>query len=254
MTAPNFYETDRAVSEYLLFHYGSPAQVLPWSSGPAGALNFPARCVSECLDVGRLPAQARALDLGCAVGRATFELARHCREVVGIDFSHRFIETAQCLKEHGSVSYRYVEEGDLTVAATAAVPAGLDRARTRFEQGDALALPPGLGQFDVVLLANLLDRLSDPRQCLEALPSLVSPGGQLILTTPCTWLQDYTPRAHWLGGYEQDGRPVRTLDTLHAVLAPHFDLARTADLPFLIREHARKFQWSVALATLWLRR
>jgi hypothetical protein len=26
------------------------------------------------------------------------------------------------------------------------------------------------------------------------------------------------------------------------------------DLPFLIREHARKFQWSVALATVWRRR
>jgi putative 4-mercaptohistidine N1-methyltranferase len=254
MTAPNFYETDRALSEYLLFHYGSPAQVLPWSFGPATALNFPARCVSECLDLGRLPAQARALDLGCAVGRSTFELARPCREVVGIDFSRRFIETAQRLQEHGSLSYRYVEEGDLTVPATASVPADLDRARVRFEQGDALALRPNLGQFDVALLANLVDRLFDPRTCLEALPRLVARGGQLIITTPCTWLEDYTPRAHWLGGYHQDGRPIRTLETLEAVLEPHFTLARTADLPFLIREHARKFQWSVALATVWVRR
>ena len=60
--------------------------------------------------------------------------------------------------------------------------------------------------------------------------------------------EDYTARPQWLGGFEQNGRPVRTLETLRAMLDPHFTLVRTLDLPFLIREHARKFQWSVALA------
>jgi putative 4-mercaptohistidine N1-methyltranferase len=254
MNPSDFYETERALSEYLLFHYGSAEQVLPWPFGPVTALDYPARCVSECLEITRLPAAPRALDLGCAVGRSTFELARFCPEVIGIDYSHRFIEVARLLLEHGSIPYQYVEEGELTIPATAAVPAGLDRSRVKFEQGDAQALRPDLGRFDVVLLANLVDRLSEPRRCLEALPELVTPGGQLILTTPCTWLDDYTPRAHWLGGYAQDGHSVRTRETLEAVLEPHFALARTRDLPFLIREHSRKFQWSVALGTLWIRR
>ena len=254
MSAPDFYETERALSEYLLFHYGSPAQTMPWSFGPATAFNYPARCVSECLDTARLPAQARALDLGCAVGRATFELARHCSEVVGIDFSHRFIEIARHLQQRGSTSYAYVEEGLLTTPAKAEVPAEIDRHQVTFEQGDAQALRAELGQFDVVLMANLVDRLRDPSQCLGALPFLVRTGGQLILTTPCTWLDEYTPRSHWLGGFKQDGRPVRTLATLQAVLDAHFTLARTLDMPFVIREHARKFQWSVAQATVWIRR
>ena len=37
-------------------------------------------------------------------------------------------------------------------------------------------------------------------------------------------------------------------------LAPDFTLVQQKDLPFLIREHARKFQWSVALGTVWQRR
>lgn len=254
MSAPDFYETERALSEYLLFHYGSPAQTMPWSFGPVAALSYPARCVSECLDTARLPAQARAVDLGCAVGRATFELARHCSEVVGIDYSHRFIEVARHLQQHGSTSYGYLEEGLLTTHATAEVPAEIDRQRVTFEQGDAEALRSDLGQFDVVLMANLVDRLRDPSRCLSALPSLLRTGGQLFLTTPCTWLQQYTPQSHWLGGFEQDGRPVRTLATLQAVIEPHFTLARTLDMPFVIREHARKFQWSVAQATVWIRR
>ena len=36
-----------------------------------------------------------ALDLGCAVGGAAFELARSFSHVLGIDFSHKFIEAAQ---------------------------------------------------------------------------------------------------------------------------------------------------------------
>ncbi len=254
MSAPDFYESERALSEYLLFHYGLPAQTMPWLCGPATALNYPVRCVSECLDATLLPARARALDLGCAVGRATFELARHCFEVVGIDYSHGFIGVARHLQQHGSTSYSYVEEGLLTTPATAEVPARIDRQRVTFEQGDAQALRADLGQFDVVLMANLVDRLHDPSQCLNALPALVRTGGQLILTTPCTWLEDYTPRSHWLGGFAQDGRPVKTLATLQAVLGPHFTQVRTLDMPFVIREHARKFQWSVAQATVWIRR
>ena len=41
---------------------------------------------------------------------------------------------------------------------------------------------------------------------------------------------------------------------LEAALTGHFRLVAVRDLPFLIREHARKFQWSVAEATIWLRR
>jgi putative 4-mercaptohistidine N1-methyltranferase len=254
VSAPNFYESDRALSEYLLFHYGAPQQNMPWPFGPTTALNYPARCVSECIDTSLLPAQARGLDLGCAVGRSTFELSQYCSEVIGIDYSHRFIEVARHLQEHGSTSYEYIEEGLLTAPATAVVPAEIARQRVTFEQGDAQALRSNLGSFDVVLMANLVDRLPHPGECLKALPALVRLGGQLILTTPCTWLDSYTPQSHWLGGFEQHGRPVRTLATLQAVLAPSFALTRTFDMPFVIREHARKFQWSVAQATVWIRR
>ena len=60
-----FYETPKALSEYLLFHYGKPDEVLPWDCGPTDALDYPVRCVTECVDANRLPAEARALDLGC---------------------------------------------------------------------------------------------------------------------------------------------------------------------------------------------
>jgi putative 4-mercaptohistidine N1-methyltranferase len=250
----NFYETDRAVAEYLLFHYGSPQEVLPYNTGPREALCFPIRCVTECLDRKRLAAASRALDLGCAVGRSTFELARDCAEVLGVDYSHRFIAAARQLQQDGSCGFSYVEEGDLTLTATAVVPPGIHRKRVTFNQGNAQDLPQDLGVFDVVLMANLIDRLVEPRRILQRLPALLKAGGQLIITSPYTWMEEFTPREHWLGGFERDGNPVRTFDTLQEILRPDFHLVSVKDLPFLLREHARKFQWGVAEASVWVRK
>ncbi len=250
----NPYETDKLVAEYLIFHYGEPREVLPWDFGPASALNYAVRCVSECVDIAALPQNARALDLGCAVGRSTFELARHCAEVIGIDFSHRFIEVAAALAGSGTFPYERTDEGALTTRLIANVPAGIARNRASFEHGDAQALRTSLGSFDVVLAANLIDRLGDPSRFLARLPDLVKGGGQLVLTSPYTWLEEFTPRENWLGGVSTDGTPRKTLDGLRAALSAHFDLIRTRDLPFLIREHARKFQWSVAQASIWRRK
>ncbi len=246
----NPYETDKLLNEYLLFHYGTYEEIFPWSFGPSDALDYAVRCVTECVDVAALPAGARALDLGCAVGRSSYELSRFCGEVVGIDFSRRFIEAAEAMKSAEGVAYLRADEGERCTALTAHLPAGVHSERVKFEVGDACNLRDGLGTFDVVLAANLVDRLPAPRRFLDALPALIKPGGQLILTSPYTWLAEYTPRSEWLGGTQQ----AATLDVLRAELDPSFDLVQAKDLPFLIREHARKFQWSVAQASIWRRR
>src|SRR5580698_5694939 len=108
----NYYDTDRAVAEYLLFHYSLCEPMLPAGLSLTATLDFPARCVSECVDVSRLPARARALDLGCAVGRATFELARRCAEVVGIDYSEHFINIAGQIKANASLRLDCTEQGE----------------------------------------------------------------------------------------------------------------------------------------------
>jgi len=254
LAAVNPYETDKLVAEYLLFHYGEPREVLPWDFGPASALNYAVRCVSECVDAASFPKNARALDLGCAVGRSTFELARHCAEVIGIDYSRRFIEVAARLASDGAFPYERTDEGMLTTKLLARVPADIARSRASFEHGDAQSLRTSLGSFDVVLAANLIDRLVEPARFLARLPELVKGGGQLVLTSPYTWLEDFTPRENWLGGFVTDDARRTTLDGLRAALSAHFDLIRTHDLPFLIREHARKFQWSVAQASIWRRK
>ena len=63
-----------------------------------------------CLQAG-IP--DRALDIGCAVGRSTFELARVMGEAVGIDYSQSFVDACNKLKEDGAMDYTITTEGDL---------------------------------------------------------------------------------------------------------------------------------------------
>ncbi len=239
------YESDKLLAEYLLFHYGAAEEILPGlTAAPAGmhdALSFPQRTVAG-FSAGEVE---RGLDLGCAVGRSTFEMARCCAEVIGIDFSHAFIRAAEALRRGETLSYQRLDEASLTTPLEARAPQGIDAERTRFLQGDAMNLPAALGCFDRVHAANLLCRLPEPERLLDRLPSLVSPGGELVLATPCTWLEEFTPRGNW--------PPGGTLDWLMAKLAPDFSLMKTSEEPFLIRETARKFQWTVSLLSVWRR-
>ncbi|MES2569857.1 MAG: putative 4-mercaptohistidine N1-methyltransferase, partial [Verrucomicrobiota bacterium] len=187
-------------------------------------------------------------------GRSSFELARHCASVVGIDYSHRFIDAARRLRDHGQLGYSRLDEGALFTALTARVPEEIERGRVEFEPGDAMDLRSDLGEFDLVLMANLIDRLTEPQRCLERLASLIRPGGRLVITSPYTWLEAFTPRENWLGGWESEGGAITTLQGLKSALEPNFEFHGSKELPFLIREHARKFQWSVAQATFWSRR
>lgn len=230
------------VAEYLLFHYGAADEVLPWKSGPREALDFAARTPRH------LPQEpvARALDLGCAVGRSAFEMTKWADQVIGIDFSEAFVRQAQQLAEDKNPTYQVKEEASLFKTLQAAVPDDCHPERAQFEVGDAMNLRADLGAFDQVHAANLICRLPEPMRFLKRLPQLVVPDGSLVLTTPATWLDGFTPTKNW--------PDLPTTEWLQRELAADFDFLGEVDEPFLIRETRRKFQWTVASVTKWTRR
>jgi len=249
LTMPEaMYETDAAVSQYCEFHYGKPY---------FGVSSFPARCAAICSHYAGQRPRRKALDLGCAVGRATFELAKDFDHVTGIDFSARFIRVALQLKEEGVAHFELVEEGEIVSYHEACLSdLGLDQFadRVEFFQGDATNLKPQFTGYDLVLAANLIDRLHDPGAFLETIRERLNPGGVLILTSPYTWLEEFTKKEKWLGGFRKGGEPYLTLDALGDLLKPHFEmLDAPQDLEFVIRETRRKFQHTVAELTAWTR-
>ena len=243
------YETDRLVSEYAEFHYGDEY---------FGVANFPKALAQLAIAaMGNKPA-GKALDLGCATGRASFELAQHFDQVTGIDFSARFISLGARLAEQGRLRYTLVDEGELvSYKERSLAQLGLDKVaqKVEFFQGDACNLKPVFSGFDLILAANLIDRLYDPAQFLAAVHERLNPGGVLMITSPYTWLAEHTKRDAWIGGFKKDGENFTTFDGLSVLLGKHFRLlSGPTSVPFVIRETKRKFQHTLSEVTIWERR
>lgn len=69
-----------------------------------------------------------------------------------------------------------------------------------------------------------------------------------------TWLIYCCLQETWLGGFKKDGQAVTGFATLKKELGPSFSLVESCDMPFFIRETARKNQWTVAHCTVWSRK
>ncbi|MDH3660570.1 MAG: methyltransferase domain-containing protein [Alphaproteobacteria bacterium] len=250
------YEKPGILSEYLTFHYGTEAELLPYPFGPKAALDFPARCIQDLLvppsSTGGGDGYELAYDLGCAVGRSTFELARHARSVCGFDLSSSFIGAANQMLDQGRIETDIVIEGEMIERIELRAPALEATGDIRFQVGDAVELAAALPPADVVLAANLVCRLPTPKHFLSSMSRLIKPSGQLLLVTPFTWLEAFTPPSAW--PRHGDGTPMSSAAWIEDILGDEFVLEHSEDLPFLIREHVRKFQWAVSLGMRWRRR
>jgi len=238
------YESDTQVSQYSEFHYGEEYYDVP---------NFAKASATLCIDMAKRVGvtNAKALDLGCAVGRSSFELARYFDHVDGIDFSARFVKTAVDMQERGEIRYHLIEEGELTSFKSRKLDAlGLaDVAnKVNFVQGDACNLKDQFNDYDLIFMGNLIDRVYSPRKVLSDVSERLKSGGILIIASPFTWLEDYTERSEWLGGYkDENGETLSSTQALDNVLSAQFErIHDPVDIPFVIRETKRKFQHTLS--------
>lgn len=244
----SLYETDKLMAEYAEFHYGDEYFGVP---------NFSKALVDYAAASLVDKPKREALDLGCASGRATFELAKYFDQVTGIDFSARFINQGVHLANGETLRYTLAEEGELvSYKSTSLVDLGLDDIKNKVEffQGDACNLKPVFTGYDFILAANLIDRLYSPAKFLDSIYERVNIGGILMLASPYTWLAEHTPRDEWIGGFKKDGENFTTFDGITEHLSKHFRLIKgPQEIPFVIRETKRKFQHSFSEVTVWER-
>lgn len=246
-TRMNIYEKDELVSQYIEFHYGEQYFNVP---------NFPVACIDAITALLTDRKQARALDIGCASGRASFELAKYYDHVDAIDFSARLIQAPSALQSTGVQRYAIQDEGELVSYKEINVQElGIAdiASKVNFMQGDACNLPDKFSQYDLIFAGNLIDRLYDPSLFLELVKSRLNTGGLLVITSPYTWLEEFTERDKWLGGFKADtGENYSTYEGLRDALAPELNALREpVDVPFVIRETRRKYQHSIAQLSVW---
>lgn len=121
------------------------------------------------IDFDRLPVGpgTRVLDLGCGAGRHAFEMYRRGADIVALD---------QDRSELAGVSTMFD-----AMAIEGQVPAG---ASAKTIEGDALDLPFGDGEFDVVVASEILEHIPDDRAAMAELVRVCRPGGQVAVSVP----------------------------------------------------------------------
>jgi SAM-dependent methyltransferase/uncharacterized protein YbaR (Trm112 family) len=230
------------LSSYVSNHYGDLGDAAP-AVHPEGAI---LALLQESLQLAGPAPDGPALDAGCSVGRACFELAaRERRLVLGVDLHFPMLRIAGEVLRTGTARYPRRRAG---------VVYDWRQFRARFAGSelvdfwavDATALPFAPGTFARALGLNVLDCVTSPHALLVSLSSALSQGGKLSLTCPYDWSPGATPLETWLGGHSQRSESQGSPDmVLRALLASGEHPAAIRELK-LVAERER-LPWQVRL-------
>jgi SAM-dependent methyltransferase len=184
----------------------------------------------------------RSLDLGCSVGRYTFELARFSELSVGIDLKFSTVSEAALFQRTKKLSYERRKHGRcFEKIETAYSPSQ----NVLFMVADALDPPFRAETFDLVAALNLIDNVKLPLVLIGQMDALLKQGGSLILGSPYEWQTDICEPEEWLETDDMDS-PEMLQSILEGNLFPQMALnyemlEEIFDLPWLLRHHARHF-------------
>lgn len=206
------------------------------------------RCMERGLELLGAPFEEPVLDVGCAVGRTTFELAARTEGLVlGVDVNFSHLRLAQRILREKTVRYPRRRVGVVYDRREFPVEfAGA--ARADFWVCDAMALPFGTGSFGLLLGLNVLDSVASPVAFLGAVEDGLRPGAHAILSAPYDWSAAVTPAEAWIGGHSQRGPHRGSSDSLlralltddaHPQSLPSLQLISEDEVPWQTRLHDR---------------
>lgn len=192
-----------------------------------------------------------ALDLGCSVGRATFELAGRGEDLVlGLDLNFSMLKTAAAIMNTGTVVYDR-RKGGIVFERRSLVVEFPRTELVDFWACDVTNLPFADAGIALCTSLNLVDCVSSPYDHLRELARVLQPGGAALLASPYDWSAHATTVESWLGGHSQrtsnHGNSAAIIRSLFSGGAhPHAltGLALAAErenVPWTLRLHDRSF-------------
>ena len=160
-----------------------------------------------------------ALDIGCAVGRLSFELSKTHSRVIGIDTSVSFIEKARELLLEKKLDFDLIMEGHVTEKRECDFNADWNFDRIDFIVADALALPFPKNMFSTVTSINILEKVSHPLKHLKDINRVLQKKkSTFVFSDPFSWDENVSDPENWLGGVINGNRSYRGIDNVIAYL------------------------------------
>jgi SAM-dependent methyltransferase len=142
-----------------------------------------------------------ALDIGCSVGRLTFEMTKTHNRAVGIDTSLSFVRAARNLAAQKQLEFDLVLEGRITEKRSCTLDPDFEFGNAEFIVADAMALPFRSDCFATANSVNILEKVTDPAlHFSEANRVMDKKNARLLFSDPFTWDETVSSPAKWLGG------------------------------------------------------
>jgi 5-histidylcysteine sulfoxide synthase/putative 4-mercaptohistidine N1-methyltranferase len=243
----NRYETSRDICQQLESHYGQDY---------LNVENYPlqiTRMVNKYLDKYQI-SSSKILDLGCSVGRCSFELAQFFDQVEAVDFSAGVIQHGVQLKTGHRVRYVVENQGDIVdfnEIDLNLLNLGQYSSNVKFFQGDASNLKEVFKGYDVILAQHVLEKTYHPAQFLKNVAQRLNDQGLLIVVSDYQFTDQVSDKSKWLSGVKVNGENVCGLDGLLPLLTDDFNLVEQQDLTRVLKENLRNFKVSQCQLTVW---
>jgi SAM-dependent methyltransferase len=189
------------VSTYAYDHY---AELDPEESeDDAGRPSSVVSLLRSALDAVGEPRSGPVVDIGCAVGRTSFELAQDLDELVlGVDLNFGMLRVGASILAGKGAKYAKRRVG--IVYEHREFPVTFEGAgNVDFWACDATCLPLADGSVSLALSLNVIDCVASPYDHLQELCRILPPGGNAVVATPYDWNPGATPVESWLGGHSQ---------------------------------------------------
>lgn len=193
------------LSMYSWDHYGDKApeediQHLSIKAAPGSLV----KCLNAGLTLLKDKPKAPMIDIGCAVGRCTFELAAYNTGLVlGVDLNFSLLRIAQRILRENRINFPLKRTGVVYDRHEYEVSFE-NQECVDFWACDALALPFENESFYFANALNVFDAVSAPRRLLVSIRDILAGGGNALLATPYDWTPP-TPMQNWVGGHSQFG-------------------------------------------------
>jgi len=196
--------------------------------------------------------QGPLLDLGCSVGRVSFELAKRSDDLVlGVDLNLPMLLLASRVMRGESVQYPHRRVG--LVYEQREIPPMESRSNVDFWACDALALPLAADTFSLAACFNVFDSVTAPIHLLDSLARIVKNDGHVLFATPYDWAPAATPPENWVGGHSQrSSRGGRSEEILLDLLAQKRPIqsgpaASPVDVSFELLNELKHHPWRIRL-------